>query len=115
MLYKGVLAENYVSEILNSKYKELYYWQLGSEYEVEFLLNVDGDIIPVEVKSLDNTTSKSLNYYIERYKPKYAYEYQLRILNLIIILSQFLCMLVIWYNLEKDLYYKKLEDVNFLK
>lgn len=72
MLYKGVLAENYVAQILNNNYKELYYWQLGSYYEVDFVINIDGDIIPVEVKASDNTTSKSLNYYIERYKPKYA-------------------------------------------
>lgn len=72
MLYKGVLAENYVAQILNNKYKELYYWQLGSYYEVDFVINIEGDIIPVEVKASDNTTSRSLNYYIERYKPKYA-------------------------------------------
>lgn len=72
MLYKGVFIENYVAENLYSKYKELYYWALGSEYEVDFLINVNGDIIPIEVKASDNTTSKSLNYYIKRYKPKYS-------------------------------------------
>jgi hypothetical protein len=36
------------------------------------LLNVDGDIIPIEVKASDNTTSKSLDYYITKYKPKFA-------------------------------------------
>lgn len=72
MLYKGVFIENYVAENLYSKYRELYYWALGSEYEVDFLLNIDGDIIPIEVKASDNTTSKSLNYYIKRYKPKYS-------------------------------------------
>ena len=41
-------------------------------YEVDFLINIDGDIIPIEVKSSDNTTSRSLNYYISRYKPKYS-------------------------------------------
>ena len=73
MLYKGVLTENYVAEILYSKSRELYYWQLDSgKYEVDFLINVDGDIIPIEVKASDNTTSKSLNYYVQRYKPKYS-------------------------------------------
>lgn len=72
MLYKGVFIENYVAENLYSKYKELYYWALGSEYEVDFLININGDIIPIEVKASDNTTSKSLNYYIKRYKPKYS-------------------------------------------
>lgn len=72
MIYKGVLAENYVAEILYAKNRELYYWQLGSQYEVDFLINVDGDVIPVEVKASDNTTSNSLNYYIKRFKPEYS-------------------------------------------
>lgn len=72
MLYKGVFIENYVAENLYSKYRELYYWALGNMYEVDFLINIDGDIIPIEVKASDNTSSKSLNYYISRYKPKYS-------------------------------------------
>ncbi len=72
MLYKGVFIENYVAENLYNKYRELYYWSLGSEYEVDFLINIDGDIIPIEVKASDNTMSKSLNYYIKRFKPQYA-------------------------------------------
>lgn len=73
MIFKGVLTENYVAEILYSKYREIYYWQIGSGmYEIDFLINIDGDIIPIEVKASDNVTSKSLNYYIERYKPKYS-------------------------------------------
>ncbi|MFR2196126.1 MAG: DUF4143 domain-containing protein [Clostridia bacterium] len=36
MLYKGAFVENYVAENLYSKYRELYYWQLGNEYEVDF-------------------------------------------------------------------------------
>ena len=73
ILYKGVLAENYVAEIMYAKNREIYYWQINSGmYEVDFLINMDGDIIPIEVKASDNTTSKSLNYYINRYKPKYS-------------------------------------------
>lgn len=73
MLFKGVMTENYVAEVLNAKFRELYYWQIGSGmYEVDFLINIDGDIIPIEVKTSDNVSSKSLNYYIERYKPKYS-------------------------------------------
>lgn len=72
MVYKGVLAENYVAEILYAKNRDLHYWQLGSEYEVDFLINADGDVIPVEVKAGENVTSNSLNYYIKRFKPKYS-------------------------------------------
>ena len=71
MLYKGILAENYVAEVLFSKKRELYYWQLDSgKYEVDFLINIEGDIIPIEVKASDNITSKSLNYYIIRISTK---------------------------------------------
>jgi len=72
MIYKGVLAENYIAEIVYAKNRDLYYWQLGSDYEVDFVINIDGDVIPVEVKAGDNTTSNSLNYYIKRFKPKYS-------------------------------------------
>ena len=73
MSYKGILAENYIAEILYAKNREIFYWQINSGmYEVDFLINVDGDIIPIEVKASDNTTSRSLNYYVNRYKPKYS-------------------------------------------
>lgn len=71
MIYKGVLAENYVAEILYAKNRDIYYWQLGSNYEVDFVININGDIIPIEVKAGNNTTSNSLNYYIKRFNPKY--------------------------------------------
>lgn len=72
MIYKGAFVENYIAESLYHKYKELYYWSIDNMYEVDFLINIDGDIIPIEVKASDNTTSKSLNYYVNRYKPKYS-------------------------------------------
>lgn len=73
MLYKGILAENYIAEILYARNRELYYWQVNSGmYEVDFLINIDGNIIPIEVKASDNVTSKSLNYYVKRYKPEYS-------------------------------------------
>lgn len=72
MLYKGVLTENYIAQILYGKTKELYYWQVGNGYEVDFLIKIDGDIIPIEVKAGENISSKSLNYYVSRYKPKYS-------------------------------------------
>ena len=49
-----------------------YYWNSKNKAEIDFLLyNKDG-IIPVEVKAGDNTQSKSLKVYKEKYKPKYA-------------------------------------------
>ena len=70
-MYKGVLTENYVACSLYSKSKELYYYNFD-KYEIDFLVKIDGDIIPIEVKSGRRTNSKSLNEYIKKYKPKYS-------------------------------------------
>ena len=47
-------------------------WQ-GRTAEVEFLLEKEGEIIPIEVKSGRVTQSKSLNVYADRYQPKLAF------------------------------------------
>ena len=70
-MYKGVLTENYIACELYSKYKELYYYTF-SKYEIDFLIKINGDIIPIEVKSGRRTNSKSLGEYIKKYSPKYS-------------------------------------------
>ena len=70
-MYKGVLTENYVACEFYSKFRELYYYTFD-KYEIDFLLKLEGDIIPVEVKSSRRTTSKSLNEYVKKYHPKYS-------------------------------------------
>ena len=70
-MYKGVLTENYVACELYPKSKELYYYNFD-KYEIDFLVKINGDIIPIEVKSGRRVTSKSLNEYIKKYDTKYA-------------------------------------------
>ena len=70
-MYKGVLTENYVACELYPKSKELYYYNFDN-YEIDFLIKINGDIIPVEVKSGRRINSKSLNKYIKKYKPIYS-------------------------------------------
>ena len=71
MKCKGVLTENYVACELYPKSKELYYYNFD-RYEIDFLIKIDGDIIPIEVKSGRRTNSKSLNEYIKKYNPNYS-------------------------------------------
>lgn len=72
-IYKGILAENYVANQFTANNIPLYYWVSSATAEVDFLLDTEDDgIIPVEVKAGDNTKSKSLTQYIEKYNPKYA-------------------------------------------
>ena len=71
--YQGYVAENFVAQELRAAGdKTLFCWQ-GRTAEVEFLLEREGEIVPVEVKSGWVTQSKSLKVYIERYRPPRVY------------------------------------------
>lgn len=71
--YKGYFAENYVvGELVSVMHQELYGWQEGSS-EIELLVEVAGQIIPVEVKSWINKKAKSLRVFFERYHPKHSF------------------------------------------
>ncbi len=70
-MYKGALAENYVVQTLLANEQPFYYWT-NNRFEVDFLLDLDEGIIPIEVKAGENVKSTSLNQYIQKNKPKYA-------------------------------------------
>jgi len=70
-LFKGAITANYVAEQLKSNNEELYYWK-SNTHEVDFIVQIDDEIIPIEVKSSNNKRSKSLNEYIRKYNPQYA-------------------------------------------
>lgn len=69
--YKGYFAENFVAqEFVAANSKDFYSWQEGRS-EVEFVRNVEGDILPIEVKSGNVTRAKNLQKFIEKYGSKY--------------------------------------------
>lgn len=49
-----------------------YYRESARGAEIDFVIQRDGQLIPIEVKSADNTKAKSLKVYMEAYKPPYA-------------------------------------------
>ena len=71
-IYKGAVTENYVTEQLLPKYKELYYFKPAVNMEIDLMISIDGDVIPIEIKSGRHKKSTSLNNYIEKYKPVYS-------------------------------------------
>ena len=71
-MLKGAIAENYVAQVFRTNGISLYYWKSNNMAEINFLLYNEDGIIPVEVKANDNTKSKSLNVYVEKYNPKYS-------------------------------------------
>lgn len=70
--FKGGLTENFVYNQLKSNGFDLYYWNSGNQAGVDFILRLDGEIIPIEVKSADNTRSRSLSVYNQKFEASYA-------------------------------------------
>ncbi len=70
--FKGGLAENYVNTQLRSLGYDSYYWELAGGSEIDFIIQRDSDVIPIEVKSSDNVNSKSLASYMKSHNPPYA-------------------------------------------
>ena len=70
--FKGGMTENYVnSQLIINGYKT-YYWTSERGAEIDFVIQRNGDIVPIEVKSADNTKAKSLQQYVKNYNPKYS-------------------------------------------
>lgn len=65
--FKGALTENYVLQTLTTQFEVAprYWSQANPPYEVNFLIQRENDIFPIEVKSEDNTTSRSLKKFKE--------------------------------------------------
>ena len=67
--FKGYMAENFVLlEFMAVGMPPIYSWRENTA-EIEFLLHLEGDVIPVEVKSRLNTKAKSLRVFQEKYTP----------------------------------------------
>lgn len=70
---KGGIYENIISECLIKQGYKLYYYKPNDNCELEFLLEKNGEVIPIEVK-VGNTTTVSLNRFIEEFSPSIAYK-----------------------------------------
>ena len=68
--YKVAFAENYILNELIANGKSPYFWRSGNSAEVDFLYESKGELVPVEVKSADNTQAKSYKQFCQRYSPK---------------------------------------------
>ena len=74
--FKGALTEQYVLQELKAATKEnIFYWMNDRKKgvaEVDFLLQHEGNIIPIEAKASINLRAKSLKAYINYYEPPVA-------------------------------------------
>ena len=80
--FKGVLTENYVLMSMLCQGFEPYYWTSGNQAEVEFVIENNSRIIPVEVKSKKSIHAKSLSEYRKIHLPGLAIRCSLRNLQM---------------------------------
>lgn len=69
--FKGTVSEQFVLQQLISQGYHPYYWAPeNSHTEIDFLIQKENQIIPIEVKSAENIKSRSLKSYYDTYQPE---------------------------------------------
>ena len=70
---KGGIYENFIAETLIKNGYTLHYYKRGDSSELEFIIEKNGEVIPIEVKA-GNAATKSLDSFIEEFAPTIAYK-----------------------------------------
>jgi len=70
--FLGALSENYVAQALIAAGYPLFYWKNENTAELDFVIQIDGQVIPVEVKKGNRTKSVSMNMFLKKYNCPYA-------------------------------------------
>lgn len=71
---KGGIYENVIADGLVKRGYKLFYYKPDDDHELEFLIEKEGAVIPVEVKA-GNTATVSLSRFIKDYAPPTAYKF----------------------------------------
>jgi predicted AAA+ superfamily ATPase len=71
-IYKGAIFENIVADIFTKQNKRLYYYAKPSRFEIDFVSRQGKNLLPIEVKSSENTKAKSLKLIMNNHKIKKA-------------------------------------------
>ena len=77
--FKGAMAENAVLQSIMPFMDDQkpYYWTSPGTAEVEFIIQWDDEIIPVEVKAEENISGNSLAVYTKTYEPRHRMRYSM--------------------------------------
>ena len=85
LVNKGQITESFVGQELMSyqdshEKAQLFYWQRherGSSAEVDYLINVQGKVVPIEVKSGSGTSLKSLQLFLATHPSKFGVRFSI--------------------------------------
>ncbi|MCQ2207125.1 MAG: ATP-binding protein [Paludibacteraceae bacterium] len=77
--FKGALAEQYVLQQLSTDlgYVPYYYSGDKSTYEIDFIIQREGGIVPIEVMAEENLKAKSLRVFCDKFHPLCAYRFSM--------------------------------------
>lgn len=70
--FLDALAENYVAQQFMANHIPLFYWKNDNTAEVDFVLQTDNGIIPVEVKKGKRNKAISMNLFAQKYESPYS-------------------------------------------
>lgn len=71
--FKGGMTENYVNtQLIRSGFRPYFWRNDKGTKEVDFIIGLQGKLIPIEVKSSDNVKSSSLSDYMKLFSPALA-------------------------------------------
>jgi len=71
-IYKGAIYENIIADIFSKSGKKLYYFEQNGKLEIDFFIRKDKTATAIEVKSADNSKSKSMEAVITKYGVKHG-------------------------------------------
>jgi len=71
-IYKGAIYENIIADMFGKAGKKLYYFEHNLKIEIDFFIWLNKQATATEVKSVDNTKSKSMASIIENYGVKHG-------------------------------------------
>jgi len=71
-MFLGMISENYVAQALVCNGFQLFYWKNENTAELDFVVQIAGEVVPIEVKKGKRTKSTSLNMFIKQYKSRFA-------------------------------------------
>ena len=77
--FKGAMAENAVLQSIMPFLddRKVFYWTSPGTAEIEFVIQWDDEIIPIEVKAEDNISGSSLSVYNKKYEPRHRIRFSM--------------------------------------
>ena len=76
--FKGAFTENFVLTELVKQGMHPYFWKSQNTAELDFLLEYEDSIIPIEVKAELRTRAKSYLQYCKKYNPKIGFKFSMK-------------------------------------